>query len=90
MTVRTSSVLSACALLLGMSLFTHDGQAKSLDKCGGIFLSAAASCEFKPIQACMTTCTTTSVEQVCAQKTYTSCSNTCTTTETESCTQKHT
>jgi MYXO-CTERM domain-containing protein len=88
MNVRTSSVLPACAFLLGLSLWSANGHAKALDKCGGIFLSASSSCEFRPVQDCMTTCTTTSVEQVCAQQTYTSCSDSCTTTDTKTCTQE--
>jgi MYXO-CTERM domain-containing protein len=82
--------LTASALLFGLSLLPGTAHAKALDKCGGIFLTASSACEFKPIQDCMTTCSTTSVEQVCAQKTFTMCSSMCTVSDTTMCTQTHT
>ena len=90
MSVRITSGLSAFALLAGVLLVPHAAQAKALDQCGGVYLSASSQCEFKPIQECQTTCSTTSVEQVCAQKTYTTCSQSCTTTDIESCTKTRT
>jgi len=89
MSIRIISGLSASALLLGFSILPSTAHAKALDKCGGIFLTAQSSCEFKPIQDCMTTCSTSSVEQVCAEKTYTTCGTSCTTTDTTSCTMTH-
>jgi len=90
MSVRITSALSAVALLSGVLLVPHLAQAKALDRCGGVYLSIDSHCEFKPIQDCQTVCTTTSVEQVCAQKTYTMCSESCSTTDTKTCTQTHT
>lgn len=89
MSLRITSALSVSALLLGFSLLPSTAHAKALDKCGGIFLSASSACEFKPVQECKTTCSTTSVEQVCAQKTYTMCGASCTTTDTTACTTTH-
>jgi hypothetical protein len=90
MSVRIASALTASALLFGLSILPTTAHAKALDQCGGIFLTADSKCEFKPVQDCMTTCATTSVEQACAQKTETMCSGNCTTTDTTSCTQTHT
>jgi hypothetical protein len=89
MSIRISSALSASALLLGLAILPNTAHAAALDKCGGVFLTSASQCEFKPIQDCMTTCSTTSVEQSCAQQTYTTCSDMCTTTDTTACTQTH-
>jgi len=77
------------ALLLGFSLLPSSAHAKQLDKCGGVYLSADSKCEFKPVQECMTSCATTSVEQACAQKTSTMCSASCTTTDTTTCVKTH-
>lgn len=85
MSVRIISAFTASVLLLGLSPST--AHAKALDKCGGIYLTSASHCEFKPVQQCETTCSTTSVDQVCAQSTYNMCSASCTTTDTTSCTQ---
>jgi len=90
MTVRATSVFTASALLLGLSLLPSSAHAKALDQCGGVFLTADSKCEFKPVQDCMTTCATTSVEQACAQKTYTMCSASCTVSDVTTCTQSHT
>lgn len=90
MSIRVTTALSASALLFGLSLLPSQARAASLDKCGGIFLSAASSCEFKPVQECKTTCSTTSVEQVCSAKTSTMCSSSCTTTDTTSCVKTRT
>ncbi len=89
MNVRLSSLLTATALLGALSFVPSRAHAAALDKCGGIFLTAASACEFKPVQDCMTTCSTTSVEQTCAQQTYTTCSSGCTVTDTTSCTKTH-
>ena len=89
MSVRITSALSVSALLLGFSLLPSTAHAKALDKCGGVFLSADSKCEFKPIQDCMTTCATTSVEQACAVKTETMCSSGCTTSDTTTCVMTH-
>jgi len=90
MSVRITSALSAFAMLSGVLLMPHTAHAKALDQCGGVFLSASSHCEFKPIQDCQTTCSTTSVEQVCAQKTYSMCSDSCTTSDITTCTKTHT
>jgi len=87
MSVRITSALSAFALLSGVLLMPNYAQAKALDKCGGVYLNADAKCEFKKVQACETTCSATSVEQVCAQKTYNNCSNNCTESASTSCTK---
>ena len=89
MSFRIRSIVSASVLLLGSSLLPSTAHAKALDKCGSIFLSASSSCEFKPTQDCTSTCATTSVEQVCAQKTFSTCSANCTATDTTTCTQTH-
>jgi hypothetical protein len=89
MNIRISSAFTASALLFGLSLLPSTARAKALDQCGNVFLSADSHCEFKPIEACMTTCSTTSVEQVCSEKTYTMCSSGCTTTDTTTCTKTH-
>lgn len=89
MSVRITSALSAFAVLSGVLLVPNFAQAKSLDQCGGVYLSADSHCEFKPVQECQTTCSTTSVEQVCAQKTYEKCGQTCTVSDTTSCKQTH-
>jgi len=52
-----------------------------------VYLTADAKCEFKKVQECETSCSTTSVEQVCAQKTYTTCGNRCTESASTSCTK---
>jgi hypothetical protein len=85
MSVRITSAWSAVALLSAVMLAPQAAHAKALDKCGGVFLSIDSQCEFKPIQECETTCATTSVEQVCAQKTYSMCSQSCTTSDITSC-----
>jgi hypothetical protein len=90
MSIRISPALTASALLFGFSLLPSTVHAKALDRCGGVFLSTDSHCEFKPIQECMTTCSTTSVEQACVQKTYSMCSGSCTTTDTTTCTKTHT
>ena len=89
MSLRITTALSASALLLGFSLLPSTARAMPLDKCGSVFLTAASSCEFKPVQECMTTCATTSVEQACSQKTFTMCNGSCTTTDTTSCVKTH-
>ncbi len=89
MSLRIASALSASALLLGFSLLPSTAHAMPLDKCGGVFLTAASNCEFQPVQDCMTTCSTTSVEQACAEQTYTMCSGMCTTTDITACTKTH-
>jgi hypothetical protein len=86
MSVRITSALSALALFSTVLLLPNAAHAKALDKCGGVYLNADANCEFKKVQECQTTCSATSVEQVCAQKTYTSCNNTCTESASTSCT----
>jgi len=93
MSVRNTSVSSAFALLSSLSailLLPGTAHAKELDQCGGVFLSADSHCEFKPIQECQTTCSTTTVEQVCAQKTYSMCSQGCTTSDITTCKKTHT
>ena len=93
MNVRTTSALSALAILASFSsvmLLPGTAQAKAFSACGGVFLSADSHCEFKPVQECKTTCTTTSVEQVCAQKTYSMCNQGCTTVATTTCKKTHT
>jgi MYXO-CTERM domain-containing protein len=87
MSLRIPSAFTASALLLGLSLLPSTAHAKALDRCGGVFLSASSSCEFKPIQECMTTCAVTSVEQVCAQKTFSMCNASCTLSDVTTCTQ---
>lgn len=90
MSLRIKTALSASTLLFGFSLFPSAAHAKALDRCGGVFLTADSQCEFKPIQDCMTTCATTSVEQACSQKTYSMCSGGCTVTDMTACTKTHT
>ena len=89
MSVRITSALSAFALLSGVLLVPNLAQAKALDQCGGVYLSVDSHCEFKPTQECETTCTTSSTEQVCAQKTYETCASSCTVTDTTSCKKTH-
>jgi MYXO-CTERM domain-containing protein len=89
MSIRITSALSASALLFGLSILPSAAHAAALDKCGGIFLTSASQCEFKPTQDCNTTCATTSVEQSCAAQTYTTCSASCTTTDVTSCMTTH-
>jgi len=84
MSVRITSAVSAIALSAGL-LVPQLAHAKALDQCGGVYLSLDSHCEFKPIQQCETTCSTTSVEQVCAQKTYEMCGQSCTVTDITSC-----
>jgi len=88
MSVRITSALSAIALLSGALLVPQVAHAKLLDQCGGVYLSVNSHCEFKPIQECETTCSTTSVEQVCAQKTYEMCGQSCTVSDITSCKKK--
>jgi len=90
MNLRITKAMPAAALLFGLSLLPTTGHAKALDRCGGVFLSASSSCEFKPIQECMTTCSTTSVAGVCAQKTFSMCNSSCTTSDLKTCTKTHT
>ena len=90
MSFRITSALSAFALLSGVLLVPNLAQAKALDQCGGVYLSVDSHCEFKPMQECETTCTTSSTEQVCAQKTYETCASSCTVTDTTSCKKTHT
>lgn len=87
MSSRITSALSAIAMLSGVLLVPQAAHAKALDQCGGVFLTANSHCEFKPIQECETTCTTTSVEQVCAQKTYEICGKSCTVSDIKTCTE---
>jgi MYXO-CTERM domain-containing protein len=89
MSLRITTALSASALLLGFSLLPSTAHAKALDQCGGVFLTADSSCEFKPVQECMTTCATTSVEQACSAKTATMCSASSTTSDTTTCVKTH-
>src|SRR3954463_7768368 len=89
MSVRITSALSAFALLSGVLLVPNLAHAKALDQCGGVYLSANSHCEFKPTQECQTTCTTTSVEQVCAQQTYETCGASCTVSDITSCKKTH-
>ncbi|MEI9951713.1 MAG: hypothetical protein WDO74_22730 [Pseudomonadota bacterium] len=90
MSVRITCALSAFALFSGVLFVPNSAHAKALDQCGSVYLSADSHCEFKPVQECETTCSTTSVEQVCAQKTYSMCSQSCTTSDIKSCTKTHT
>ncbi|HYQ30296.1 MAG TPA: hypothetical protein VER04_23860 [Polyangiaceae bacterium] len=85
MSVRITSALSSIALLSSVLFVPQVAHAKALDQCGGVYLSVDSHCEFKPIQECETTCSTTSVEQVCAQKTYETCGKSCTVTDITSC-----
>lgn len=85
MSVRIASAWSGLALLSGVLLVPQAAQAKALEQCGGVYLSVDSHCEFKPIQECQTTCSTTSVEQVCAQKTYETCGQSCTVSDITSC-----
>ncbi|HEX3596582.1 MAG TPA: hypothetical protein VHU80_15835, partial [Polyangiaceae bacterium] len=55
------------AAVLAMAPAAH----AELEKCGGIFLSADASCEFHRDQECVETCKTVSVEESCAASLYT-------------------
>lgn len=90
MSLRITSALSAIALLSGVLIVPQTAHAKALDQCGGVYLSADSHCEFKPIQECETTCSTTSVEQVCAQKTYEMCGQSCTVSDVTSCKETRT
>jgi hypothetical protein len=90
MSARITSALSTLALMSGVLLVPNRVQAKALEKCGGVYLTSDAKCEFKKVQECETSCAVTSVEQVCAQKTYTNCSNSCTESATTSCTKTQT
>ncbi|HKO46296.1 MAG TPA: hypothetical protein VJV79_01150 [Polyangiaceae bacterium] len=85
MNLRIASTLPAFALLSGVLLMPNLAEAKALDQCGGVYLNADAHCEFKPIQECQTTCSTTSVQQVCAQKTYEMCGQSCTLSDVTTC-----
>ena len=87
MSILKTSAWLTLPCLLAASLLPSVAHAKSLDRCGGVFLSASSVCVFKPTQECMTTCATTSVEQTCAQKTYSMCSAGCTTTDVTTCTK---
>jgi hypothetical protein len=89
MSIRVLPFTSASALLFALSVLPNTAHAAALDQCGGIFLTSASQCEFRPVQDCTTSCATTSVEQACAQKTYTTCSTGCSVTDTTSCMQTH-
>ena len=87
MNVKTTSAWSALALLSAVLLVPRAAHAKALEQCGGVYLSVDSHCEFKPVQECQTTCSATSVEQVCAQKTFETCGQSCTVSDTTSCKQ---
>ena len=51
----------------------------ALERCGGVFLSGDAQCEFRREQDCKETCEVVSVEHSCAAELYTSCESGCAT-----------
>jgi len=80
-----SNLLMSLAPVAAILAIPTPAQA-ALDSCGGIFLSADASCEFHKTQDCVETCKTVSVEESCAAQLYTTCDAGCTATASTECT----
>lgn len=60
--------------------------ANQLDSCGGIFVAKGeASCEYRPREECMTSCTKEEVQGACVAKINTMCEGGCTATATVEC-----
>jgi hypothetical protein len=60
--------------------------ANQLDSCGGIIVAKGeASCEYRPKEECMTSCTTAEVQGACVAKINTMCEGGCTATATVEC-----
>ena len=57
----------------------------ALERCGGVFLSGDAQCEFRREQDCEEHCEVVSVEESCAATLYNSCETECTTVATTEC-----
>ncbi|HEX4336841.1 MAG TPA: hypothetical protein VH062_13070 [Polyangiaceae bacterium] len=86
MNSKTLRFLAAAAPLAAMLAIAPAAHAE-LEKCGGIFLSADASCEFHKAEDCTETCKTVSVDESCTAMLYTMCDSNCSMTETTDCTQ---
>jgi hypothetical protein len=77
----TTGIAIVAATLAGLDTTAH----ADLEKCGGVFLSADASCEYLPHEECMTECTTAKVETACVAKLYQECEVDCTATASTTC-----
>jgi MYXO-CTERM domain-containing protein len=62
-------------------------EAASLEKCGDVFVSGDASCEFVRDRECEEHCEVVSVEQSCTAELYHSCENNCTAETSTTCTE---
>jgi MYXO-CTERM domain-containing protein len=76
------SFVSIAALWLSAATPAH----AELKACGDVFLTAEASCEYRPKQECMTSCKTEAVETSCVAKIYNSCQSNCTASASTECT----
>jgi hypothetical protein len=82
----TRSNVLATLTLAALSLWsTSRARADSLQACGGIYLKADASCEFRPTKECMTECMTVAVETSCVAQIHGQCEGSCTATASASC-----
>jgi len=74
-------------LTVGSLIFLTEVPSASanLKACGGIFVDADASCEYRETEQCKTTCTTEAVQTSCVARIYTSCEGGCTATASASC-----
>jgi MYXO-CTERM domain-containing protein len=81
--IRPTSFLLAIPLVAVLAPSTANA---SLERCGGVFLSGDAQCEFRREQDCQEHCEVVSVEQSCAAELYTSCESGCVAEATTVCT----
>jgi hypothetical protein len=80
------SVIGAAASMFVALGTTGVAHANELESCGGIFIAKGeVSCEYRPREECMTSCTTEEVQGACVAKINTDCEGGCTATATTEC-----
>jgi hypothetical protein len=84
--VATSLFFGSIALASVLGA-TSVANAEELESCGGIFLSAGSSCEFRRDQDCKETCEVVSVEESCTAELYTTCEAGCSAEASVECTE---
>ena len=80
------SIIGAAAGVFAALGTTGVAHANELESCGGIFVAKGeVSCEYRPREECMTSCTTEEVQGACVAKISTECEGGCTATATTEC-----
>lgn len=80
------SLVGSLAGVVALSFAPRSAHAEELEACGGIFAAKGeVSCEIRPREECMTSCTTEEVQGACVAKVNTMCEGRCTQTATATC-----